>query len=149
MTSVFSWQNYQPLPCFILYSKAKFSCYSRYLLASYFCIPVPYDEKDIFFGCQFQKVLQIFIDLFKFSFFGITGWGIDLDQCDIELFALETNRDYSVIFEIAPKCISDSFVDCKGYSISSKESCPQQQIQYFYLWLSLSPTFPLPFVLQP
>ena len=38
-----------PLPCFILYSKAKFACYSRYLLASYFCIPVPYDEKDIFF----------------------------------------------------------------------------------------------------
>ena len=26
-------------------------CYSRYLLTSYFCIPVPYDERDIFFGC--------------------------------------------------------------------------------------------------
>ena len=40
-----------PLPCFILYSKAKFACYFRYLLTSYFCISVPYDEKDIFFGC--------------------------------------------------------------------------------------------------
>ena len=39
-----------PLSCFILYSEAKFACYSRYLLTSYFCIPVPYDEKDIFFG---------------------------------------------------------------------------------------------------
>ena len=29
--------------------KAKLACYSRYLLTSYFCIPVPYDEKDIFF----------------------------------------------------------------------------------------------------
>ena len=29
-----------------------------------------------------------------FSFFNITGWGIDLDYCDIEWFALETNRDY-------------------------------------------------------
>ena len=29
------------LLCF--YSKAKFACYSRYLLTSYFCIPVPYD----------------------------------------------------------------------------------------------------------
>ena len=38
-----------PLPCFILYSKAKFTCYSRYFLTSYFCIPVPYNEKDIFF----------------------------------------------------------------------------------------------------
>ena len=35
--------------------------------------------------------------------------GIDLDYCDIEWFALETNRDHPVIFEIAPKyCISDS-----------------------------------------
>ena len=29
---------YQPLPCFILYSKAKFACYSRYFLTPYFCI---------------------------------------------------------------------------------------------------------------
>ena len=35
--------------------------------------------------------------------------GIDLDYHDIELFALETNSDHSVIFEIASKyCISDS-----------------------------------------
>ena len=35
---------------------------------------------------------------------------IDLDYCDIEWFALETNQDHSVVFEIAPKyCISDSF----------------------------------------
>ena len=27
------------LPCFILYSKAKFACYSRCFLSSYFCIP--------------------------------------------------------------------------------------------------------------
>ena len=38
-----------PLPCFILYSEAKFACYSRYLLTSFFCIPVPYYEDDIFF----------------------------------------------------------------------------------------------------
>ena len=35
-----------------------------------------------------------------------------MDYCDIEWFALETNRDHSVIFEIASKyCILDSFVD--------------------------------------
>ena len=38
-----------PLLAFILYSKAKLACYSRYYLTSYFCIPVPYDEKNIFF----------------------------------------------------------------------------------------------------
>ena len=27
------------------------SCYSQYLLTSYFCIPISYDEKDIFFWC--------------------------------------------------------------------------------------------------
>ena len=49
------------------------------------------------------------------------GWGIGLDYCDIEWFALETNRDHSVIFEIASK---DSFVDYDGYSISSKGFLP-------------------------
>ena len=43
----------------------------------------------------------------------------------IEWFGLETNRDHSVIFEIASKCcISDSFVDYDGYSISSKGFLP-------------------------
>ena len=44
---------------------------------------------------------------------------------DIEWFALETNRDHSVIFDITSKyCISDSFVDHDGYSISSKGFLP-------------------------
>ena len=60
-----------------------------------------------------------------FSFFGISGWGIDLDYCDVEWFALETSQDHSVIFETVPKyCISDSFVDYEGYSISSKGFLP-------------------------
>ena len=45
---------------------------------------------------------------------------------DNHFFALEMNRDHSVIFEIASKyCILDSFVDCEGYSISSKGLLPQ------------------------
>ena len=50
-----------------------------------------------------------------------------MDYCDIEWFALETNRDHSLVFEkIASKyCISDSFVDDNGYSISSKGFLPQ------------------------
>ena len=55
----------------------------------------------------------------------VTGWGIDLDYCDIEWFTLEMNREHSVVFEIASKyCISDSFVDPDGYSISSKGFLP-------------------------
>ena len=63
---------------------------------------------------------------FNFSFFSITGWGIDLDYCDIEWFALETNRDHSVSFEISSKYyILNSFVDHNGYSISSKGFLPE------------------------
>ena len=69
-------------------------------------------------------VLEGLVDLHRtiqLQLFSITPWGTDLDYCDIEWFALETNRDRSVIFEIAPKyCILASFVDYDGYSISSK-----------------------------
>ena len=62
---------------------------------------------------------------FNFSFFSITGWGIDLDYCDSEWSALEMNRDHSVVFETASKyCISDSLVDYEGFSISSKAFLP-------------------------
>ena len=63
--------------------------------------------------------------LLNLSFFGISGWGTDLDYCDVEWFALKMNQDNSVVLEAAPKyCISDSFVDYEGYSISSKGFLP-------------------------
>ena len=38
--------------------------------------------------------------------------GIDLAYCDVEWFALEMNRDHSVVFEIIPKyCILVKLVD--------------------------------------
>ena len=47
---------------------------------------------------------------FNFSFFIVTCWGIDLDYCDIERFAMEMNRDDSIVFQIASSlCILDSF----------------------------------------
>ena len=61
----------------------------------------------------------------SFSLFGIGGWSIDLEYFDVEWFALEMNRDHSVIFETAPKyCILDSFIDYEGHSISSMGSLP-------------------------
>ena len=42
---------------------------------------------------------------------------------DIEWFALETNRDHSVVLR-SKYCNSDSFVDHDGYSISSKVFLP-------------------------
>ena len=46
----YHWDKRSPKETFIPYSKAKFACYSRCFLTSYFCIPVPYNEKDIFLG---------------------------------------------------------------------------------------------------
>ena len=54
-----------------------------------------------------------------FSFFSMGSCGIDLDYCDVEWLAFETNQDHSVIFEM-----SDPFFDYEGYSISSKGFLP-------------------------
>ena len=73
-------------------------------------------------------VLKGLVDLikpFNFSSFSVTGWGVDLDNCDIEWFALEMKRNHPVVFEIASKyCISDSFVDHEVYFISSEGFLP-------------------------
>ena len=73
-------------------------------------------------------VLGSLLDLHKtdqLQLFDICGWGIDLDYCDVEWFALEVNRDHSVVFETAPKYrILDSFVDHDGYFISPEGFLP-------------------------
>ena len=72
--------------------------------------------------------LEGLVDLHRstyFNFFNISGWGIDLDYCDVGWFALETNWDHSVVFEIVPKyCISDSLVDFRGTVFLLRDSCP-------------------------
>ena len=84
-----------------------------YLLTSYFFIPISYDGKGIFvFGVSSRRCC---IELVNFSIFGISGWGIDLSYSEVQWFALETNWDHSVVFEVTPKyCISDSFADHEG-----------------------------------
>ena len=94
-------------------------------MTSFFCIPGPYDEKDIFFWVLALEGLIGHHKPLNFNFFSISGSDIDFDYCDTEWFALETNRDHSVIFEVAPKyCILDSSVDSESYSISSKGFLP-------------------------
>ena len=94
-------------------------------MTSYFSIPVPYNEKDIFFCVLVLEGLVGLHRPFNFNLFSITSQGIDLDFYDIECFALEMNRGHSVIFEIVCKyCISESFVDHNGYSNFSKGFLP-------------------------
>ena len=51
MTNAFSWKTLLAFALLHFALKAKLTCYSRYLLTSYFGIPVSYNEKDIFFLC--------------------------------------------------------------------------------------------------
>ena len=68
-----------------------------------------------------------------------------MDYCDVEWFALETNRNHSVIFEIAPKyCILDSFVDYEGYSISFKGFLPQI-VDTIVIWINFAHSSPFEF----
>ena len=93
---------------------------------SYFCISVPYNEKDIIFWVLILEGLVGLHRTVQLQFLQHTGQGIVLDYCDVEWLALEMNRGHSVVFEIAPKyCISDSFVDYEGYYISFHQSKKQ------------------------
>ena len=70
-------------------------------------------------------MLLVFIEPLNFSFFGISGGGIDVDYYGVEQFTLERSWDTSVVFKVAPKyCILNSFVNYEGHSISSKGFLP-------------------------
>ena len=70
-----------------------------------------------------------------------------LGHYDIEWFALETNRDHSVIFEIASEWdhfISDSFVVHDGYSISSEGFLPTV-VDIMVIWVKFTHSSPFQF----
>ena len=58
--------------------------------------------------------------------FSITGQGIDLDYHDIEWFALEMNRDHSVIFELHPSiAFWTLLLTMMATPLLLRDSCPQ------------------------
>ena len=72
--------------------------------------------------CNISTTLTTFVLLYQVV---LETDSFVLDYHNIKWFALETNRDHSVIFEIASKyCVLDSFVDYDGYFISSKGFLP-------------------------
>ena len=80
----------ETLPFFILYPKAKYACYSGHVLTSYFCIPVPYNEKDIFFWVLVVGHLVGLHRTIQLQLLQHYWSGAQLDYCDTEWFALET-----------------------------------------------------------
>ena len=138
MTSVYSWQNCVRLVLLHFVLHAQLACYSRYLLTSYFCIPVPYALKDILYFMVL--VLEGIVCLHRT--FWLSCWGTALDYCDVEWSTLEMNQDHSFVLEIIPKCwISDSFVDYEGYYISSKGFLPTI-VDIMVIWIKFTHSHP-------
>ena len=93
-------------------------------------------------GVNPTRRLNICKYLWTNSFFSVTAWGIGLDYHDIEWLALEMNRDHSVVSEIVSKyCISDSFVDHDGYSISSEGFLPAV-VDIMVIWVKFTYSSP-------
>ena len=68
----------------------------------------------------------------------VIGWGIDLDYCYVQWFALEMNWDHSVIFEVTQKyCVLDFFVDYEGYSISFMGFLPTV-VDIMVIWIKFT-----------
>ena len=111
-------------------------------LAFYFCIPVPYNEKDIFFWVLVLEGLVGLHRTVQLQLLQHYWLGHRLGLPDIEWFALETNRDHSVIFEIASKyCISDSFVDYDCHCISSRGFLPTI-VEIMVIWVKFTHSSP-------
>ena len=97
-------------------------------------------------------VLQGFVSLHRtgqLQLLGLSDWGIDLDYCDIEWFALEINWNHSVVFEIVPNyCILDFFffIDYEGYSISAGGFLPTV-VDTIIIWIKFAHSCPLSLVL--
>ena len=119
------------------------SCYPTCFLTSYFCIPVPYNEKDIFFLVLLLRGLVGLHRTIQLQLLQHYWLGHRLGLLWCEWFALEMNKDHSVVFEIASKyCISDSFVAHDGYSISSKRFLPTV-VDIMIIWVKITHSSPL------
>ena len=89
MTSAFSWQNSVALLQFVLQGQT--CLLLQVSLTSYFCIPVSYNEKDIFLRVLVLKGLGGLHKTVQLQLLQHYWLGNRLDYCDIEWFALEMN----------------------------------------------------------
>jgi len=126
-TRVFSWQN-----CLSL-CPASF-CTPRPNLTIILCIfwllPLafqsPVMKRTYLFGISSRRHCRSSYNWSISASLAISSWGIDLNYWDVEWFALETNWDHSLVFDIVSKyCISDFFVDYGGIPFLLRDFCPQ------------------------
>ena len=106
MTSAFSWQNFICLcPASFRIPRPNLPVTLGVSWLPTFAFQSPIMKRASFLGVSTKGLVGLHRTV-QLQLLSIIGWGIDLDYCDIEWFALETNRDHSVVYEIAPKyCI--------------------------------------------
>ena len=79
-------------------------------------------KRTFFFFFFLVLVLEVLVYLhrhFGFSFFGISGFDIDLDCYDVEWFAVETTEIILSFLRLHPSTAFWTPVDYESYSISS------------------------------
>ena len=145
MTSVFSWQNFQPLPCFILYLKAKLGCYSSYLLTSYFCILVPYDEKGTsFLGVSSRRYCRSSLNCSTSASLALAV----RVQTWITVILNDLPWKGTVIIlsflRLPPSTAFWTLVDYEGYSVSSKGFLPTL-VDIMGIWIKFTHSSPFQF----
>ena len=115
---------YQPLPCFILYSKAKFACYSSISLLPTFAFQSLIMKMTSFLGV-IQRVLLLFIEPFNFSLFRAQTWitvilnGLPWKRIEIILSFLRLHPS-TAFWTLLLTMMATPFL--------LRDSCPQSQI---------------------
>ena len=61
---------------------------------------------------------------FNYNFFGISGWGIDLDYCDVEWLPWKQTEITPSFLKLNPSTAFLTLVDYEGYSLSSNGFLP-------------------------
>ena len=66
------------------------------------------------------------IELFDFSFFGVSDWNLDLDYCKVEWFALETKEIILSFLRLHPSTAFQSLLLTMGATaFLLRDSCQQ------------------------
>ena len=94
-------------------------------MTSYFFSPVPYDEKNIIFGLVLVGLIGLHrtIQLQLFQHYWL---GHRLGLLDIERFALEMDRDHSVVLRLHPSTAFQTLLlTMMATPHLLRDSCPQ------------------------
>ena len=130
MTNAFSWQNSANFDLLLFVLLGQICLLPKVSLDFLLLHSSPLYRKGHLFWV-FQKILQVFIEVFNFSFFSITGQGTDLEFCDIEQFAWKCTEIILLFLRLHPNTAFQTLLLARmATPFLLKDSCPQQQIQW-------------------